>query len=441
MVTRKQTAAKAEGATDQFGLFPDVELPEPYKKAVSAVHMAPRERAMTLQQYRVFDALLKHATDQYKVDSTRIWYTISIGDLSKKIGLENSNNTRYIKAIIDELVTFGVNWDYLAGLNKGEWNSSALLAGAKISKGGMLNYHYADNLRELFMNPEIWAWIDFRIMNRFSKAVTAPVYQNVLRYAGIGKTPVLSVDVWRDLIVGMEWRKGSYAEYKEFKRAVLLKALDEINTKSDHNFELIEIKEGRAISALQFLVKEKVKQEVIEPSDLELITSVKKLGVPYSEARKLLAKFGPDAVTQAVRYVEQRMTSKLASLESVPAYFRNALNKGYTLGSPLVEKATAALSSKESVTSTSEEVLALFAADRRAESRRYFLELEPGEQAALIDRYNEQQETALLKITSAAKMKKASETAFFTWLGEDTWGTPTDSDVLQFVMTKAKVSV
>ncbi|PNE59727.1 replication initiation protein [Paraburkholderia fungorum] len=403
--------------------------------------MAPREGPMTLQQYRVFDALLKHANDQYKVDPTRIWYTISIGDLSKKIGLENSNNTRYIKAIIDELVTFGVNWDYLAGLNKGEWNSSALLAGAKISKGGVLNYHYADNLRELFMNPEIWAWIDFRIMNRFSKAVTAPVYQNVLRYAGIGKTPVLSVDIWRDLIVGMEWRRGSYAVYKEFKRAVLLKALDEINTKSDHNFELVEIKEGRSISALQFLVKEKVKQEVIEPSDIEVLSSVKKLGVPYSEARKLLATFGTDAVTRAVQYVEQRMTSKLAPLGSVSAYFRNALKQGYAVGSDKVESATAAASSKQSVTTTSEEVHALFGADRRAESRRYFLELDPAEQAALIDRYNEQQETALLKITSASKMKKASETAFFTWLADDTWGKPTDSDVLQFLMTKAKVTV
>ena len=441
MSTRKRTIVKAGSVTDQFGLFPDVEVPEPYKKAVSAVHMAPKEGPMTLQQFRVFDALLKHATDQYKNDPKRIWYTISIGDLSKKIGLENSNNTRYIKAIIDDLVTFGVNWDYLAGLNKGEWNSSALLAGAKISKGGMLNYHYADNLRELFMNPEIWAWIDFRIMNRFSKAVTAPVYQNVLRYVGIGKTPVLSVDVWRDLIVGMEWRKGSYAEYKEFKRAVLLKALDEINTKSNHVFELIETKEGRAISALQFLIKDKVKQEVIEASDLEVIATVKKLGIPYSEARKLLATFGTDAVTEAVRYVEQRMASKLSPLDNIPAYFRNALSKGFTVGSPLIEKSKATSSSKASVISTPEEVHALFAADRRAESRRYFLELDPAEQAALIDRYNDQQATDLLKITSVTKIKKASETAFFTWLAEDTWGKPTDSDVLQFVMTKAKVTV
>jgi DNA-binding transcriptional MerR regulator len=441
VVTRKRTTEKTDAATDQFGLFPDVELPEPYKKAVSAVHMAPRERPMTVQQYRVFDALLKHATDQYKVDAARIWYTISIGDLAKKIGLENSNNTRYIKAIIDELVTFGVNWDYLAGLNKGEWNSSALLAGAKIAKGGILNYHYADNLRELFMNPEIWAWIDFRIMNRFSKAVTAPVYQNVLRYAGIGKTPVLSLDVWRDLIVGMEWRKGSYAEYKEFKRAVVLKALDEINTKSDHNFELVEIKQGRAISALQFLVKEKVKQEVIEPSDLEVISSVKKLGVPLSEARKLLSTFGADAVNQAVTYTEHRMASKLATLDSVPAYFRNALKNGYATVTPQVEKAKEVAPSKENASNNTEEVHALFAADRRHESRGYFLELDPAEQAALINRYNEHQETGLLKITSASKMKKASETAFFGWLADDTWGKPTDSDVLKFVMTKAKVSV
>ena len=58
----------------------------------------------------------------------------------------------------------------------------------------------------------------------------------------------------------------------------------------------------------------------------------------------------------------------------------------------------------------------------------------------MIDRYNDQQATDLLKITSVTKIKKASETAFFTWLAEDTWGKPTDSDVLQFVMTKAKVT-
>lgn len=440
MATRRRTTVKADGIRDQFGLFPDVELPEPYKKAVSAVHMAPKEGPLTLQQYRVFDALLKHATDQYKADAKRVWYTISIGDLSEKIGLEKSNNTAYIKAIVSELVTFGVNWDYLAGLPKGEWNTSALLAGAK-TKGGTLSYHYADNLRELFMDPKMWAWIDFRIMNRFSKAVTPPVYQNILRYAGIGQTPILPVDVWRDLIVGMEWRKGSYAVYKEFNRAVLQKALTEINAKSDHIFEMIEVPEGRKVVALQFLIKEKVKQEVIEATDLEVIASVKKLGLPYSEVRKLLAKFGAEAVTEAVRYVEQRLVSKLPPVGNVAAYFRNTLNNGYKVGSPQVDEPRVAATAKPSSANTSEEVLALFAADRLAESRGYFVELDPAEQAGLIDRYNEQQDSAQLTITSASKMKKITETAFFTWLADDTWGKPTDSDILQFIMSKAKVTV
>lgn len=397
---------------------------------------------MTVNQYRVFDALLKHATDQYKVDPARLWYTISIAALSSKIGLESSHNTSYIKNIVDELVTFGVNWDYLAGLNKGEWNTSALLAGAKLSKGGMLSYHYAANLRELFMNPEMWAWVDFRIMKRFSRAATPPVYQNVLRYASLGKTPVLSVDVWRDLILGIAWRKGSYKVYKEFKRAVLQRALDEINVESDHTFELVELKEGgRAVTSLQFIIKKKVKQEAIEAADFDVISAMKRLGVPYSEARKLLAQHGAEAVNVALSYLERRQGLKLQPVANVPAYFRNVLKMGYTFETPQDNLQKALPQSKKAATRTSEELTSLFLADRRVESQRYFAELESAEQAALVERYNMQQPSPDLKIESAEKMKKIVSTAFFSWVANDTWGEPTDSDMLRFVIERARVTI
>lgn len=442
MATRRRQVAQADSVSSQFGLFPDVELPETYKKAVSAVHMAPKEGPMTLNQYRVFDALLKHAMDQHKIDSQRVWYTIKIAELSEKIGLESSNNTAYFKGILNDLTTFGVNWDYLVGLKNGEWNASALLAGAKISKGGLLSYHYAENLRELFMNPEIWAWVDFRIMRRLSHAFSAPLYQNVLRYAGLGQTPAFSVDVWRDLIVGMEWRKGAYAEYKEFKRTVLKKALDDINRKSDHIFELVEHKErGRAVSSLQFIIKEKVKQEVLEASDLEILASVKKLGVPLSEARKLLGQHGADAVESAVHYVEKRLASKnMPSLENVPAYFRNAVKMGFTVDAGVASGQDPAGRS-ESVATSPTDLTAMYNADRANESKRYFLELDLAEQEALVERYNAQQPAADLTIASVAKMKKIAATAFFTWLATDTWGAPTDSDLLKFLMAKTKVTL
>lgn len=444
MATRRRKTAQAETISNQFGLFPDVELPETYKKAVSAVHMAPKEGPMTLNQYRVFDALLKHAMDQHKIDPSRVWYTIKIGDLSEKIGLETSNNTAYFKGLLNDLTTFGVNWDYLVGLNKGEWNASALLAAAKISKGGLLSYHYAENLRELFMKPEIWAWVDFRIMKRLSHAFSAPLYQNVLRYAGLGKTPKFTVDVWRDLIVGMEWRKGSYAEYKEFKRAVLKKALDDINLKSDHIFELIEFKEGgRAVSSIQFVISEKVKQEVLEPSDLEILTAVTKFGLPLSEARKLLSSNGAAAMEAAVQYVEKRLASKqMPPLENVAAYFRNALKLGYTLDAKSQASGESRrVSPPSSATTSPNDLTALFNADRVRESQRYFLELDPAEQEGLVDRYNSRDISADLKIVSISKMKKTASTAFFAWLADDTWGVPTSDDLLKFVMTKTKITV
>lgn len=104
-------------------------------------------------------------------------------------------------------------------------------------------------------------------MKRLSHAFSAPLYQGVLRYAGLGQTPKFSVDVWRDLIVGMEWRKRFVCRVQSSSALCSKKALDDINRKSDHIFELVEHREqGRAVSSLQFIIKEKVKQEVIEAS-------------------------------------------------------------------------------------------------------------------------------------------------------------------------------
>ncbi len=443
MATSRRKTTREVSGTDQFGLFPDVELPDTYKKAVSAVHMAPKDGPMTLNQYRVFDALLKHAMDQHKADPQRVWYTIQVSELSEKIGLESSNNTAYFKGILNDLTTFGVNWDYLVGLKKGEWNASALLAAAKISRGGLLSYHYAENLRELFVTPEIWALVDFRIMKRLSHAFSAPLYQNVLRYEGLGQTPVLSVDVWRDLIVGMNWRKGSYAVYKEFKRTVLKKALDDINRNADHVFELVELKEGgRAVSSLQFIIKKKERQDVVAAPELDVLSSVTTLGVPLSEGRRLIARHGAEQVSGAVQYVEKRLANKqLPPLENVSAYFRNTVKMGWTINEESTQERKSQLPAPGGAVASPTDLRALFIADRIAESKGYFAELDTAERGALVKRYNDQQNNIDLRIADEHKMKKLASTAFFTWVADDTWGASTDSDLLKFIMTKTKVTI
>lgn len=99
----------------------------------------------------MFNALIKNAIEQNKIVE-RLWFEYPIGQLISDVGL-NSKNREYVKATINSLVGFVVNWDHLS--ESREWNASGLVAGAKIS-GSLLRYQFSDNMRELLMNPRIY---------------------------------------------------------------------------------------------------------------------------------------------------------------------------------------------------------------------------------------------------------------------------------------------
>ncbi|WP_304993764.1 replication initiation protein [Burkholderia plantarii] len=416
----------------QIALFQLNDLPEPFRKAVPAVHIAPKSGPISLQQAKMWNALIKNAISQDK-DGERVWFEYPVGDLIADVGL-NSKNRDYVKATINSLLGFVVNWDYLSG--KPEWNASSLIAGAKLS-AGILRYQFSDNIRELLMNPRIYASIDMRIAREFKRGHALTLWENVVRYEGVGRTPRLSVETIRDLLLGVDWPQGSYAQYKIFKSRILLPALEEINRIADHQIAMHEFKSGRTITEVQFVIEPKRKQEVASEEDLDLLTAVTRFSVPLTEARKLLAQYGPEAVRQAVGYTDARLKKKNAQpIENVGAYFRKSLAGGYQ-AEPDRSKPLKQVNGLEPTAAKTEDVLlAQLTAERANEARRYFDELEAAEQSECMARYNNQQPAVPLKLVANRKPKKAAESAFFQWLSIDVWGEPTDRDLLNFVISR-----
>ncbi|KND57276.1 Protein involved in initiation of plasmid replication [Candidatus Burkholderia verschuerenii] len=284
MVTKtKETASEPT----QIALFQVPELPEPFRKAVPAVHIAPQSGPISLQQAKMFNALIKNAIEQNK-QGERVWFEYPVGQLINDVGL-NSKNRDYVKSTINSLVGFVVNWDHLS--DSREWNASGLVAGAKIS-GSTLRYQFSDNMREILMNPRIYASIDMRIAREFKRGHALTLWENVVRYEGIGRTPKMSVDTLRDFPLGLDWASGSYAQYKTFKSRVLLPALEEINRIADHEITYHEFKTGRTVTEVQLTINAKKKPEITQEDDLDLLSSVTAFGIPVSEARKLLSEHG-----------------------------------------------------------------------------------------------------------------------------------------------------
>lgn len=148
---------------------------------------------------------------------------------------------------------------------------------------------------------------------------------------------------WRILTGAAE--SSTPPEYKYFKRDVIKKAVDEINTVTDLRIELIEFKEGRWVKELQFNV-ELAKQSSFDldppPIDNALLSRITALGISTAEAEKLIQKHSEEELKNNLVVVEERIAKiNLPPIESPAAYLKIALKNQYGAGKKAQADATA----------------------------------------------------------------------------------------------------
>lgn len=430
------TRAKAPSKGSQIALFQQPEVPEPFKKAVQAIHVSPVGGALTLQQRRLFNALIKNAIEhrlsqQGAVDT----FQISIPEMMSNLAL-TTKDTGYIKETAKSLMRTVVDWDQLNSDGTATWTGSTLLAGAKIT-GSQLSYSFAPQIREELLNPERYAMIDMRIAKLFRRAHSLALWENTVRYERVGITARIPLPVFRNLILGREESETKYKEYKIFKRAVLNPCIAEICDVSDHVLELIEHKVGRSVADLQFKITRK--EQAVTEDDVaggELVQAMVKLGLPTSEARKLAKTHNHGSLRDALTYVRARLAKKNAApVENVPAYFRKTLAEAWGRGMDAEEVTEESASTAVPKAKSAAEAMEKYIAARLPVAQEYFAELSAEEQSTLIDQYNEQCVAIDLKLAANKRPSKLAQTSFYKWLSDHTWGVPTSEDILSFVLT------
>jgi hypothetical protein len=275
-----------------------------------------------------------------------------------------------------------------------------------------------------------------RITRQFRKAHSLALWENVVRYEAVGMTARFPLATLRDLILGQDTSAQSYKLYKQFKSRVLVPCIKEVNEISDHLFELIEHKVGRSVVAIQFRVTRKPETDPsqdLRANESLLIGEMSKFSIPVSEAKRLLKQYGEEKIRTAVSYTAARVAQKNAApLANVAAYFRKALMQGYQLpGAAAVVGAADASRARES----QDQVKDRYIAAKIADARGYFNELEYDDQTALIKRYNDSVGMDKLKVSTSKVPTKMASTNFFRWLVLDTWGQPTATDLLEFLLS------
>src|SRR5574338_502342 len=237
----------------------------------------------------------------------------------------------------------------------------------------VIRYQISSQIRERLINPEIYALIDMAIVRRFRRAASLAIWEFCVRFDKVGRTAAVPWEEFRDMLLGESAEAKTFQEYRYFKNRAINPAIAEINSETHHTIELIETKVGKRVALVAFNVRRKV--VVSESNDgeisVELLGDLLQLGVPQAEAK------------------------------------------------PISPEPTKGMDLK-----------AAFAARRVQEADAYFNELDPAEQAALIERYNTQQGNSLFRVKKRAT--KVAQAALFAWLATDTWGEPTTDDLLGF---------
>lgn len=409
---------------EQISLFSAPAPPDAFRKAVQVVHSKPKS-PLSLLQRKLGNAWLKNAIEN--APDGEGWWTLGIKALSTSVGFD-SNNRQYLKESAEALMRIIFEWDVIAPTSKRvPWKASVLFPEVEIGSD-IIRYQISAQMRERMTNPDIYALIDMNIVRKFRRASSLAIWEFCIRFEKVGRTAPVPWQKFRDMVLGESGDNKTYGEYKFFKSKVLNPAIAEINAASNHQISLLEIKLGRRVDSVQFAVARDVPVELAPDNEdsIELLSELVKLGVPQSEAKRLVREQQHDALKDALQYTKLRtLDRKQTKIENPAAYFRHALTKRYAPTSDTSPLTAPAVAIAKPV-----DIKDAYAAYRAHEAERYFKELDPSDEDVMIQRYNSWQGVPALKLKK--KAAKAAQTAFYRWLADETWGQPSTETLLAF---------
>lgn len=296
------------------------------KKHVATVHCSG---SLSLLQRKISNALLYHAYNELLASDV---HQITVKRLCQLIAF-NSNNYEAIKEAIRGLISTVVEWNMIDELSgEDDWSASSMLASVRI-KGPLCSYSYSPRMREMLFSPAIYARINLITQSKFKSNYGLALYENCVRYRSLPSTKWLDLELFRKLM-GVSSEK--YPIFRDFKRRVLDKAVEEVNTYSDIRIEPEFKKEGRGVGQIRFKIEERAKKIplgvdlALNISDDPLITKLKEIyHLSLNHAKKIVDEFGSENVKNKIAIIEHSNKIQKNKIQNPAAYLISALKFDY----------------------------------------------------------------------------------------------------------------
>ena len=299
-------------------------------KAVNTLAIIPKSARITTLGRKSYNVLLYQAQEQgLEKDVFRAPLEAVIKGLDF-----DSHDQALIKKHLRAMVSTTVEWQSPTTGEGSSWNVSGLLAHAKLSKEGgqvWVEWSYAVNLKQELLEPTVFARLRLEVISQLRSHAGVALYEICTRYKDIGRTARQAWRWWYPVLSGNPpSEKSAKLEYRIFKRDTLKPAIAEVNAITDIDVELVEHKQGRFISEIQFRISPK-KQAALnlsrppQPVDMALIARAQQLGVGDDAAEDMVGTHGEDAFRAGLDSLERRLGSSYPEPLRDPTRYLRAL--------------------------------------------------------------------------------------------------------------------
>lgn len=304
---------------------------EVLRKNVNTLAIVPKSARITSLARKGYNVLLFEAQEQ-GLDKDK--FRVPLERIIRGIDFD-SNDHELIKKHLRAMVSTTVEWQSPTSGEGSSWNVSGLLAHAKLYKERgqvWVEWSYAVNLKQELLEPTVFARLKLEILSQLRTHAGIALYEICTRYKDVGRTARQHWRWWRPVLSGQpETEKTAKLEYRIFKRDTIKPAIAEVCAITDLEVELLEHKEGRFISEIQFAIRPKRQaplslQQPPEPVDLSLVSFAGELGIGDEKVEELIQEYGADAVKSGLELLAKRIATGFpAPLRDNYRYLRSVM--------------------------------------------------------------------------------------------------------------------
>lgn len=313
------------------------------KKAVTALAIAPQTEDLTRTGRQAYNVLIYLA--QHTKPDDEGGFSAPLSQVIKSYEGTTRDAPR-VRTYLEQMCATVVRWfplsksdeqqGTLIGIESpppddaaGEGRIFTLLSEVRFYKRSgeqWITWFFSPSVRELLIEPSRWAEIDIKEMAQLSTYAGVALYEICARYRNVpgGLTNKEAPEFWVAVLRAESDSKPR--EWRKFKSETLKPAIAEINLRTGLDVQLVEYRQGRGVSAVQFTVKRKQAVDTSAPVDLSLVELATSVGLKERELDSLVDEFDEAKVKKGLLLLQGRMRAQ----PSVPvnhkaAYLRKTL--------------------------------------------------------------------------------------------------------------------